>query len=67
MAGPSINRPTFFFDLGSPYAYLAEWHVFKVTQGWFTSLPQETAAALDCVNRALDAGPADSLELTPAS
>jgi 2-hydroxychromene-2-carboxylate isomerase len=22
MAGPSINRPTFFFDLGSPYAYL---------------------------------------------
>ena len=23
MAGPSINRPTFFFDLGSPYAYLA--------------------------------------------
>jgi 2-hydroxychromene-2-carboxylate isomerase len=23
MAGPSTNRPTFFFDLGSPYAYLA--------------------------------------------
>jgi 2-hydroxychromene-2-carboxylate isomerase len=23
MAGPSINRPTFYFDLGSPYAYLA--------------------------------------------
>ena len=23
MAGPSINRPTVFFDLGSPYAYLA--------------------------------------------
>jgi 2-hydroxychromene-2-carboxylate isomerase len=23
MAGPSINRPTFFFDVGSPYAYLA--------------------------------------------
>jgi 2-hydroxychromene-2-carboxylate isomerase len=23
MAGPFINRPTFFFDLGSPYAYLA--------------------------------------------
>ena len=23
MAGPSINKPAFFYDLGSPYAYLA--------------------------------------------
>jgi adenylate cyclase len=48
----------------APYAYLAEWHVFKVTQGWFTSLAHEAAAALDCINRALDAHPPDSLELT---
>jgi adenylate cyclase len=48
----------------APYAYLAEWHVFKVTQGWFTSLPHEAAAALDCINRALDVHPPDSLELT---
>jgi len=41
----------------APYAYLAEWHVFKVTQGWFTDLAQESAAALDYVNRALDAEP----------
>jgi adenylate cyclase len=48
----------------APYAYLAEWHVFKVTQGWFTSLAHEAAAALECINRALDVRPADSLELT---
>jgi len=44
----------------APYAYLAEWHVFKVTQGWFVDLRQESAAALDYINRALDAEPADS-------
>jgi len=48
----------------APYAYLAEWHVFNVTQGWFTSLEHEAAAALDCINRALDVDAADSLELT---
>jgi tetratricopeptide (TPR) repeat protein len=48
----------------APYAYLAQWHVFKVTQGWFTSLEEEAAAALDCVNRALDVDTADALELT---
>lgn len=47
----------------APYAYLAEWHVFKVTQGWFTNLEQEAAAALDWINRALDVDSADSLEL----
>ena len=47
----------------APYAYLAEWHVFKVTQGWFTNLEQEAAAALDWINRALDVDTADSLEL----
>src|SRR5438094_92106 len=47
----------------APYAYLAEWHVFKVTQGWFSNLEQEAAAALDWINRALDVDTADSLEL----
>lgn len=47
----------------APYAYLAEWHVFKVTQGWFTNLDEEAAAALDWINRALDVDTADSLEL----
>jgi tetratricopeptide (TPR) repeat protein len=45
----------------APYAYLAEWHVFNVTQGWFTDLQREAGAALDWINRALDIEPADSL------
>lgn len=48
----------------APYAYLAEWHVFKVTQGWFESLEREATSALDFVNRALDIDPGDSLALT---
>jgi class 3 adenylate cyclase/TolB-like protein len=48
----------------APYAYLAEWHVFKVTQGWFTSLEREAAAALDYARRALDAEEPDAHELT---
>lgn len=47
----------------APYAYLAEWHVFKVTQGWFTDLQHEADAALDWINRALDVESADSLAL----
>jgi tetratricopeptide (TPR) repeat protein len=35
-----------------------------VTQGWFTNLAYESAAALDYINRALDAEPADSLAFT---
>jgi TolB-like protein len=46
----------------APYAYLAEWHVFKVTQGWFEDLEREARAAIDWSNRALDVD-ADSLEL----
>jgi class 3 adenylate cyclase/TolB-like protein len=48
----------------APYAYLAEWHVFKVTQGWFTSLEREAVAALDYAKRALDVDTPDSHELT---
>ena len=46
----------------APYAYLAEWHVFKVTQGWFSDLQHEADAALAWINRALDIESADSLE-----
>ncbi len=48
----------------TPYAYLAEWHVFKVTQGWFTSLEREAAEALDYARRALDVDEPDAHELT---
>ena len=48
----------------APYAYLAEWHVFKVAQGWFENLDKEAASALDRVNRALDIDSSDSLALT---
>jgi adenylate cyclase len=47
----------------TPYAYLAEWHVFKVTQGWFTNLEREASTALDWIKRALDIDTADSLVL----
>jgi adenylate cyclase len=47
----------------APYAYLAEWHVFNVTQGWFDDLDHESASALAWINRALDIESADSLEL----
>jgi class 3 adenylate cyclase/TolB-like protein/tetratricopeptide (TPR) repeat protein len=48
----------------APYAYLAEWHVFRVAQGWFENLEQEAASALDRINRALDIDAEDSLALT---
>ena len=48
----------------APYAYLAEWHVFRVAQGWFESLEHEATSALDRVNRALDIDAEDSLALT---
>jgi len=47
-----------------PYAYLAEWHVFKVAQGWFENLDLEATSALDRINRALDIDADDSLALT---
>jgi tetratricopeptide (TPR) repeat protein len=50
--------------VAAPYAYLAEWHVFKVAQGWFASLEREAAMALDRINRALDIDADDSLALT---
>ena len=48
----------------APYAYLAEWHVFRVAQGWFESLEGEATSALDRINRALDIDAEDSLALT---
>ncbi len=46
------------------YALLAEWHVFKVTQGWFSDLGDEALHARTYVSRALDCNPADPLALT---
>jgi len=51
-----------FPRFSAPYAYLAQWHVFKVTQGWFTSLEREAAAALEYARRALDMEGSDSFE-----
>ena len=48
----------------TPHAYLAEWHVFKVAQGWFDNLDAEATSALDRINRALDIDAEDSLALT---
>jgi tetratricopeptide (TPR) repeat protein len=48
----------------TPYAYLAEWHVFKVAQGWFDNLDHEANSALDRISRALDIDAEDSLALT---
>jgi class 3 adenylate cyclase/TolB-like protein len=48
----------------TPAAWLAAWHVFKVTQGWFTNLTAEVAFARSRVQRALDCNPLDPLALT---
>lgn len=48
----------------APYSWLAKWHVFRVTQGWFNSLEEEAGRAMDCVNRALDLQPGETTALT---
>ena len=48
----------------APHAWLAQWHVFRVTQGWFDDLSRETALALRHANRALDADSSDPVALT---
>jgi len=40
-----------------PRAWLAKWHVFRVTQGWFSDKADETRRALDHIARALDMQP----------
>lgn len=48
----------------TPRAWLAAWHVFKVTQGWFEDLRAEAEAAHASAGRALDCDPDDPLALT---
>jgi adenylate cyclase len=47
-----------------PYAWLANWHVLKVQQGWTSDVETESLLALGCTKRALDADPNSSLALT---
>jgi class 3 adenylate cyclase/tetratricopeptide (TPR) repeat protein len=46
-----------------PYAWLANWHVLRVQQGWSTDERQDTYLALDATKRALDLDPDCSLAL----
>jgi adenylate cyclase len=48
----------------SPYAWLAAWRVFRVTQGWFEDIAKETSIATDLARRAVDADASDSLSHT---
>jgi adenylate cyclase len=47
-----------------PYAWLAQWHVLKVSQGWSTNVSAQHELALSCSKRALDIEPNNSLALT---
>jgi adenylate cyclase len=47
-----------------PYAWLAQWHVLKVSQGWSSNVSEEHELALSCSKRALDIEPNNSLALT---
>jgi adenylate cyclase len=44
-------------------AWLANWHVLRVQQGWSRNPAQDAQLALDCTKRALDADPGCSLAL----
>lgn len=46
------------------YAWLAQWHVLRVQQGWSTDRAREAQLALDCTKRALDNAPDCALALT---
>ena len=50
--------------LASPYAWLAKWHVLRVTQGWSDNAPADAATALANTKRALDRDPTLSLAMT---
>jgi adenylate cyclase len=47
-----------------PHAWLAQWHVLRVQQGWATDVEAETKLAMDSTRRALDSEPDCSLALT---
>lgn len=46
-----------------PYAWLANWHVLRVQQGWSTDDRQDAYLALEATKRALDIDPECSLAL----
>jgi adenylate cyclase len=50
--------------LAAPHAWLAKWHVLRVTQGWSDDSQADGRAALECARRALDRDAASSLALT---
>jgi class 3 adenylate cyclase/TolB-like protein len=50
--------------LAAPYAWLAKWHVLRVTQGWSADAPADGKAALDNTKRALDRDATSSLAMT---
>lgn len=47
-----------------PHAWIAQWHVLKVQQGWSTDPAHEAQLALDCTKRALDNAPDCALALS---
>ena len=50
--------------LASPYAWMAKWHVLRVTQGWSSDAQADGKAALDNTKRALDRDATLSLAMT---
>jgi class 3 adenylate cyclase/tetratricopeptide (TPR) repeat protein len=46
-----------------PQAWLANWHVLRVQQGWSVDPREDTYQALECTKRALDTDPECSLAL----
>lgn len=49
--------------LAAPYAWLAKWHVLRVSQGWSDDVKADARQALDNTRRALDRDPSLSLAL----
>lgn len=46
------------------HAWLGEWYVMSITNGWTTDVPRDTSTALDCTARALDIDPTNAFCLT---
>jgi len=46
-----------------PQAWLAQWYVLRIQQGWTDDIGRDTAEAVRCANRALDEDPDSSLAL----
>jgi len=50
--------------LASPYAWMAKWHVLRVTQGWSSDAQADGKSALENTKRALDRDATSSLAMT---